>query len=98
MEPSTPERRFGALALVVLAISLAINWVMSIWALWVAYGMKYQIIYGYHPKQEIVTAVWKMALIITTLTCVVWLLADRKKRSGGGGGWVGMSHGRRALS
>jgi amino acid transporter len=78
--------RFGALALVALAISLAINWVASCLVLWFAYG--YQI--SYSPRHDVLTLMWKMGLIITILTCVVWLLADRKKtkrRGWKGHGW-----------
>ena len=87
--PSPPERRFGALALVALSISLAMNWAMSCLVLWFAYDMKYQISQGYYPREEVVTSMWKMALIITILTCVVWFLADRQKtkRWGWRRGW-----------
>lgn len=70
--------RFGALALVALSISLAMNWVMSCLVLWFAYA--YQISQGYYPREEVLTSMWKMALIIIILTSVVWLLADWQKR------------------
>jgi hypothetical protein len=79
MEPSPfpPERQFGALALVALVISLVINWAASCLELWFEYG--YQISLGLYPREDVLTSMWKMGLIITVLTCVVWLLADRKE-------------------
>ena len=84
--PSPPERQIGALVLVGLAIFLAINWAASCLVLWFAYG--YQI--SDYPREDVLTSMWKMGLIITVLTCVVWLLADRKKatrRGWKGRGW-----------
>ena len=82
-------RQWNALRAASLVGLLAVHWALSSVVLWLAYDMKMQILGGYYGQDQALTLVAKMALIITILTCVIWLLVDRRraKRQGWRLGW-----------
>ncbi len=67
------ERRIGLLFLL-LPTFILVYWSISCAALWWAYNITALIRGGYYERGQALNLVWKMALIITALTGLVWLL------------------------
>jgi hypothetical protein len=73
------QRRGTALGTSSLVGLLALYWALSSLALWLAYDMRAQILGGRYGQGQALGLVAKMALIITALTGVIWLLIDWRK-------------------
>lgn len=84
-----PTRHRNALGVASLVGLLSVYWTLSSVVLWFSYDMKTQILGGYYGQGQALALVAKMALIITILTYVMWLLVDwrRAKRRGWRVGW-----------
>ena len=68
----------GRAALLLLAF-LALYWLLNGLVLWWAYSINVQIHGGYYDRNRALALVAKMALIVTVLTSVIWVLAKRRK-------------------
>jgi hypothetical protein len=70
----------GRVAHFVLPFFFPLYWIVSALVLWRAYSIGPLIRGGYYERHQALVLVTKMALIITVLTSLAWLLLVRRRR------------------
>ncbi len=63
----------------IVVVCLALYWLLAAFVLWWSYGITPLIRGGYYEVHRAVLLVGEMALIITVLTAVVWMLVRRRR-------------------